>query len=456
MTSNSHLTTVIPASDATREFSGPVFWIAVVLLFVVVHSPHEVMLSVVDRVTVALRGSEIMDSSLRALSGKYASSNGQQLSTLILESIALPAKKLAFMFAVVVLLIPMVRGIKHVPDLWKWKLLRPRLAVAAKLFALLAVLVIPLKLRSLGDFYARLSLSPFDASFDVVYRRVFVPAVANLFGFSGSLFYLLFSLIGTVVLIVLILYWCERRGMQLPFVVMLSLMTSSAVMFNFEMPGYPDQFVMILALVLTSISMSPSGRLAVIVLSLAIHEASVFVILPLVILAFNKSEALRVVIILLLYGFLFLVSIGFDVSRVMDIHTRLDSTSVSSIDYFIRSPLLALAGVAVAYKLFWIVVVLGFVHMWKLGNHRIALSAMLVILVPFFLLPVAVDTSRFAGFGFIGVLMLLQPAIEMIPASGWVRKLAMVNIVLPSFYVGVNAGVIFQPGLYAAVYSWLC
>ncbi|HXG01565.1 MAG TPA: hypothetical protein VNL69_12285, partial [Bacteroidota bacterium] len=123
--------------------------------------------------------------------------------------------------------------------------------------------------------------------------------------------------------------------------------------------------------------------------------------------------------------------------------------------YIVRNPTAALVGIAVAYKLFWIVTATAAVRALKGGEPTVARTIIACTFVPLVVIPFAVDTSRFAGFGFLGLLSAVRYVVDQKVLAGRTLDLvAIINLLIPSVYVGLNSGVAMFPGLYSLLYCW--
>ncbi len=440
--------------DEGRKPRTSLFAVAVGVLFAIVATPLETSLAPFQILLDAVYESPDLTRLLAGISGKFASSPREDVVRLMLESFVLPVKKLGFVFSVATLLYFAFKNLKRAP--WLWLGWRERLRTAGQLSFLLACLVLPLKLRSLGDSYARLSLSPFDEPFGIFYRRLLMAGLANTVGLSGYVLYLLFSILLTVVLVYLVLSFFQKNGVRLSIQTLLSLFTSSFVLYGFEMPGYPDQLAMIFLLLMILLPESPYGRLSLVALSLATHETSMLMILPVAFVTFTKRERYGLIWLVAAYALLAVAGLRFDVVRLFTTHAYFDVTGNSAWDYLITHPLLAMAGILVAFKLFWIVGCVAAIKAWRNAERSVAWSILTPMLLPLVIIPFAVDTSRFAGFGFLGLLVALQYVVEReVLKPKALNTIAIVNLILPSVYVGLNSGVQMFPGLYHVVYGWL-
>lgn len=429
-----------------------IFWIAVVALFAVATISLETALLPFAAMLDKIRSSPEINSYLQAVSGKFASLDREGMLRLVTVSVIIPIKKIVFLLSVATLLFWPLKSLRRAP----WLLLggRARLWIATKAFCFMALLVFPLRLRSLGDSYAHMSISPFDEPFGVLYRRLLMPAIANIFGLSGYVFFLALSLIIAFVLLYILLVWLEKSDVKVNQIFLVSLLTCSFFIYAFEMPGYPDQLAMIFLILIVLLPLSELGKLSLAALALATHEASVLMLFPVVLFTFSQKEQQRFFLLILLYGLLALAGAGFDIRSLVNIHSSVGAAK--PLTYFIENPLLLFAGVFIGYKLFWIAIGIAVVKTWNIGDRRLSLFILVALFTPLIILPFAVDTSRLAGLGFFGMLLAVKFLMErniINPAVAVAFSIA--NLLIPSFYVGLNSGIVFQPGLYRLVWWWM-
>lgn len=198
------------------------------------------------------------------------------------------------------------------------------------------------------------------------------------------------------------------------------------------------------------------GRSRFAALSLATHEASILMILPAALLMFPKRERNGVLLLSAAYCLAVIAGQRFDVASLFSSHLYFDATGISAWEYLAAQPLLAALGVLVAFKLFWLVGMLAAIGAWRNAERPVATTILALMLLPLMLVPFAVDTSRFAGFGFFGLLVAVRYAIEHeVLKPKTFMALSVVNLLIPSVYIGVNSGVMLFPGLYRVVYWWM-
>lgn len=432
-------------------------WLAAATLFIVLHSPHEVVVTALSTILEWTRQTESVHNILSAVSGKYARSEMEGLIALGENALIVPAKKIGFILSVGILLLPIMASVRKASWIWERAALRRRLTDAAILFFALAILIVPRFLQGFGDEYATMSLSPFTERYGIFYRRFLMPSLAHLVGAYGYALYFFFSLLLTFCLVFVVRVWLEKYHVEHAILFSLSLMTSSVVVFNFQLPGYPEQIVFILLLLCSIVPMNAQARVAACALAFGTHEAAAFVVLPAALLLFPKSERRNVLFVLALYliaAFIGHFITGFQfIERIVS-----DDTWNKPRQFFGENPFHALQGIFFGYKLFWIVVIAA--SWFALTNRmfRDGFVMLALVLIPMALIPIASDTSRLAGFGFFGVLMtLLVVESHQLLSKRQLQFLAIANLILPSCYVDLHSGEGMQllAGAYRVVYMTL-
>jgi hypothetical protein len=432
-------------------------WTAIVVLFVLVSTPLDVLLILSGWILNAMQSSAGLVQLLSEEWKQYLFSDRQKLLAQITTFIIVPSKTIAFIAAVVTLGYPIFAGVRDARWIRESAGLKNRAAFALKIMVLLALLVIPLGLQSLGGHYGRMSLSPFELNFGMFYRRMMMPGMAHLVGMTGYLFYWVFSLCCTYALIFSVLLWLESRNVHLSLFMGVSLMTGSFVIYNFQMPGYPDQLVFIMVLVVAAIPAGKHARLGTVALALATHEASILVLLPVVALLFPESERKSAFLVIGMYVFIALAGIGFDLPNLLEAHAVTETGADSTLKHVVDHPGLGLLGVLFSLKLLWLLIGLGVGVAIRAREARLAWKALCMIAAPAVLMPVTLDTSRFMGYGLMGLLLLVQfLSVQGLLERPLVKGIFWLNIAVPSFYVGLNVGIVCAPGVYRLIYGWLC
>jgi hypothetical protein len=299
----------------------------------------------------------------------------------------------------------------------------------------------------LGESYAEISLAPFGQASWGLHRRLLVPAMAFFVHLDGKL-YLVFQLGLVFALLTLLRAFLRRQGCTPDLVSLVSLATSAFVFHNFQFPGYPDVFVLILALLMVSVRLPPLGHATLVVLGLLSHEALACAVLGPLVLWLPRRTWPLVAAPFFLYGLFWAIDFGFDVGHGW--HVQVDYEQHSGPELLLARPGTVLFGMLVANKLLWGVVAVHLVTALRrrgAAAWRIVLPVVagLALCVPSY------DTSRMAGMGCLSLILAYAacwPALQ----RGFGRFLVVANLLLPSVYVSpfveVPLGVVWGPGLY--------
>jgi hypothetical protein len=448
---------LLPVLFSSTEERSPVpswlTWLSATLLFVILHSPHEVVVTTLGAILEWSQQTEVVHNMLSAVSGKYARSEMTDLIILGENALIVPAKKLFMIVCVCILLVPIISFTRKASWIWERAALRRRLADAGILFFVLALLMVPRFLQGFGDEYATMSLSPFTQGYGIFYRRFLMPSLAHVVGVYGYGWYFFFSLFLTFCLIVAVRLWLEQHRIEHSILFSLSLMTSSFVMFNFQLPGYPEQIAFILLLVCSIVPMNAHARVAAFALALSAHEIAALVFLPAAWFFFPRQERYPLLIVVALYfGAAFVGHALTDFQFIGKIIS--ENTWTKPRQYFLDNSLTALTGAFFGYKLFWLVVVAALAVALRKNMVHVAIALLVIVTAPLALIAIASDASRIAGFGFFALLI----ALAVVTAHAAIHKrhlttLAIANLILPSGYVDLHSGAGIQilPGAYNLV-----
>lgn len=366
---------------------------------------------------------------------------------------AVRIKRIVFLISLIIIAYPVTRSLKRAGFLWDSQKCRRRFIYSGIIFLFLSLFELPINLRSAGAHYASMSLSPFEATTGWYYRRLLAPAIAHFLGFQGHFLFYLFSLALNFVLIFFVIAYIESEAVPLNIVHLLSITTSSFVILNFHIQGFSDPLMFILFLISVTAVHDYESRLALIALALVTHEASAFVLLPLILFFFPRRKLYSYLIVLALYFALLLLSFKLNVKELISLQIVLDNKI--GVGWLLEYPIRALGGWFVAYKLLWCIVIFA---LWKMVKAfdltRVLLISCLVLVSPLALIFLCVDVSRFVGFGFLGLLM----SYTFLLRSGYgnnkfIRYIMLANIIVPSLYVGSNNGFRTVPGLYEWLYE---
>jgi hypothetical protein len=448
---------LLPVLISSTEERSPVpswlTWLSATLLFVILHSPHEVVVTTLGTILEWSRQTEFVHNFLSAVSGKYARSEMTDLIILGENALIVPAKKFFMIVGLCILLVPIISFTRKVSWIWEGAALRRRLADAGILFFVLALLMVPRFLQGFGDEYATMSLSPFTEGYGIFYRRFLMPSLAHVVGVYGYGWYFFFSLFLTFCLIVAVRLWLEHNRIEHSILFSLSLMTSSFVMFNFQLPGYPEQIAFILLLVCSIVPMNAHARVGAFALALSAHEVAALVFIPAAWFFFPRQERYRLLIVVALYfGAAFVGHALTDFQFIGKIIS--ENTWTKPRQYFLDNSLTALTGAFFGYKLFWLVVVAALVVALRKNMVQVAIALLVIVTAPLVLIAIASDASRIAGFGFFALLIALVVLTAQSPMNKrYLMTLVIANLILPSGYVDLHSGAGIQilPGAYNLV-----
>ena len=328
------------------------------------------------------------------------------------------------------------------------------LLLSVVVITILGVLVIPSGNVSMGDGYAARSLRPFEQSSDWYHKRLLMPAIAYFLFLRGDVPYLVFGFLITVVFVAMLRSWLETEA-PVSFLGLLSLCTSSFVIYQLQAPGYPDILVFCFLLGVMFATLSQGSKLVLLVLALLTHEASLFIGLPLAWRYLDRRHRLSYIAVVGLYGLLWLAASRFRLAAILGSH---DVEGLSGIEWVLQNPWLEIAGIFFAFKALWLLPVVAIGVSLKRGSSSDVVFIMLCIAAMLVLTTVGVDCSRMAGYAFPAILIALR-AILSSPRSPWTGRalagLFALNLLIPSCSVGLNVGVGTRPGLYGTFWRFI-
>jgi len=279
-----------------------------------------------------------------------------------------------------------------------------------------------------------------------------MPALGHILFFRGDWLYFIFGLLTTVCFLAALQMWLARHS-PLPFWQFLSLCTCSFVIYQFEFPGYPDILAFLFFLLVISDQFTQRSKVAALTLALVTHEASMFVGIVLAWRYLKRRYLVSYMLLLGFYGFVWLTAFGFSVDKLLSSH-NLDG--LSGIQWLFKNPRAEALGIFVAFKGVWLLIILAvLLDIWQRQWER-GLFVSLVCSMGVGLTFLAVDTSRMVGWAFPGALVSLEAIRERLAPRTTSRVLSAVfcvNLVVPSFYVGLKVGGVVQRGIYSWVHQ---
>jgi hypothetical protein len=455
------------------------FWVVVFNAFVMANLPTA-------RISAA--GFSVLEVLPDTLSKKLLplSADMQRASQQITEHVFVPLKELLFLLSLLAIAYPIIRCVSKSRGFWRRLGIKRTVLPALTLFAALSFLVFPYSyprglhshpsgLAGNGQIFGQMSVAPFQENNPMFYKRLLKPAIAHFIHLDGYLRYYFFSLVCTYILILLTVVFSEtrllpatsgERHLQTPnptarWLIYLSLMTSSFLLTDFQWPGYSDHLSFILVLLMAIIPITSQARLATLALCLLNHDGIALALVPVILCCFPKPERVTALLgVGLFYG---IVAAGFGFS----IHTGLQghhsvTASGSVWEAVLQDPGFFLASLFFTYKLLWIVPAIA-VAMLLNQKDKATLTAIVgITFFPVLLTLLAWDTTRVAGFGWLGLLIALGILMQE-----WRRRpkvyhyalLALIsaNLVFPSYNVVLGFKDTFSkypyPGFYMLIDS---
>ena len=445
-----------------------IFWLSVLTIYLVANAPKNRIIIVVNHL---LKYWQNPDQYLPEMVKKF---NVNNWIDLIVRIGIIPLKGLLFFVAMGLVFLPIFRAIRREKLFGINKNVFRRLMVSLVIFITLAILVFPyrypLGTGGMGIEYAIHSSDPFGENAGWYYRRILMLAVAHFIQMDGPILYYLFSLICTYMLIFMSLSFIESKifslsdrdlydpvnqklsivNYKIRFICYLSLATSSFIILNFQTPGYTEQLFFILLLIAASIPMTRQERLSILALSLATHEVSIFVFIPIIFICFPRREIGKCLAVIALYIVIWLAENGFNLAKAVSLQSQVEGHS--GLYYWVKNPILGLGGLFFAYKLILPIVLYLLWRLWQDGEKKLVMAIVTIILVPAVTSIPSVDTSRMMGMGFLGVLICFSILINEWKGlkinKNIVLAIASVNIIFPSYNVLLYIGFQCYSGLY--------
>jgi hypothetical protein len=320
-------------------------------------------------------------------------------------------------------------------------------------FLVLSLFFLPTTLYSMANEYADTTLTLFQKIQPINGEtRFLLPALAHILFFRGPVFYHIFALICTLLLVYCLLLWFARNNISLPFWELISLGTINFVAYQFFNPGFPDVLAHIFTLLALTLPIKEKGWLILFAFAMATHEASVFVWTVLTLFLLSRRAWVKFGMVLGMYIFLRFASSGFDASATFAPNMV---SGLTSLQWVVAHPDLELAGIFFAFKAGWAIIVMAMIgwvrnRRWKDFLFSICLIAAAVVMTL-----EGIDTARLAGWAFPVLLFSWKFLAEDENAihQKVFRFFKVINLLVPTYTVGLNIFLI-PAGLYKTVAGW--
>ena len=370
------------------------------------------------------------------------------------KTIAPVLKAVVFFVAFVALVIPIAKDSWSIWRKSSWRDILIPLAVALGVMVVSMALTFQRGPLALGVDYSLRSASPFTQISDWQNTRLLMPALSYFLLLRGTWPFYAFFLALTFLFIAMLYSW-TRAHAPLSLWEFLSLCTASFVVYQFQIPGYPDILVFIFFLLVMRSDFSPAAKLSALLLALIAYEASFIIGLILAWKYLPRKEQIAYLLGIGIYGLVWLGVWNLDVAAILSSH---NVEGMSGLQWVLQHPTLEFFGVLAAFKALWVVM------LWAASSavplKRSEAAFILLIIGGGILMTIsAVDTSRLMGYAFPALLSSLA-LLTNPPASGTTGRRVLsllfgVNLLIPSVYVGLNSGPRTFRGLYGRLYRWL-
>ena len=331
------------------------------------------------------------------------------------------------------------------------------IAVGFSLITMLIIsaLIYPSMIRSMGMRYGLASLDPFSQPTNFYNKRLFMPVLAHVLFFRGKILFMGLSYIVLGALLTLLWIWW-RSHTSLHFWQFLSLCTSSFIVMQYQgYAGYPDILVFVFIMLLILADWSQESRFSLLILCILTHESSAVPATVLAIFFLQKRFFLAYLAALGLYAFIWLMFYGFDPYAVLSSHNVYGKSGPLWVFHY---PLREISGIAVSFKLLWIFILWASAIAWMKRIYRPLVLIGGCVSAAVFMTFLGVDTSRLCGYAFPALLFSLSLLEKNVLIQNSSKKILVnlvffFNLLIPSYYIGLNSEAINKPGgVYSDIY----
>jgi len=319
---------------------------------------------------------------------------------------------------------------------------------------IISALICPSMIRSMGMRYGLASLDPFSQMTNFYNKRLLMPVLSHVLFLKGKIPFMIFSYVVLGALLTLLWIWW-RSHTSLHFWQFLSLCTSSFVVTQYQgYAGYPDILVFVFVMLLILADWSQESRFSLLILCVLTHESSAVPATVLAIFFLQKRFFIAYLAALGLYAFIWLTFYGFDPYAVLNSHNVYDKPGPV---WLFHHPLREISGVAVSFKLLWIFILWAGAVAWMKRSYRPLLFIGGCSSAAIFMTFLGVDTSRLCGYAFPALLFSLSLLEKNVLIQNSSKKMLVnlvffFNLLIPSYYIGLNSEAFIKPGIYSDIY----
>lgn len=344
-----------------------------------------------------------------------------------------PFKISAYFICIAIIAYPFMREVKKYS---RFKL--KDIGIAFGVWLLLFAAFFNLMPLSMGYGYAEMSVHPFDIQTGWYYKRLLMPALAYITGFRNITPYFVFSQMLSLLLILFtynyLKHTLQHLSTTLRILALVSVCSLEFIGFLFFYPGYADHLLCIILLCAYCFHFSERSLVGLFVLGLCTHELSLFVFMPLILLELKGKTRIVASAIGVLYVLIYALSFNFNFDKLFAVHAVENKPALL---WVIENPLLVLFGIAISFKLLWIVVIKGMMSApAKQGQLILALIISSIILCL-----LGVDTSRMMAFCFPALLLALPVFYQKVKPV-FANAVMVINLLIPYFSVSIPSGIL--------------
>jgi hypothetical protein len=395
------------------------------------------------------------DSILRVLAGHHLMYGADSSAAVNAEKTArffiIPLKSLLFFVCGTALLFPLGRYLyRKIRGTLTGEQVRRTIISMIGLLVLISVFF----LYGYGRSYARLSTDPFNQDPGQTYRRLLLPGMANVYHLDGFLFTFLIWFLIFVTALTIRLY-LSRKDIDLSIFQEVSLLSVGVTASAYELPGQPEFFVFLLALI-ALLMFEDDGKftwkqLAALSLALITHEAAAVIIFaPMIVFLFGRRSWLPCGLLLAVYAATIAANFSFHFGAPVALQTTVSGHSAAY--YFRAAPYRVPLGGLSSFKFLWVFFFFALVCLVR-TNLRLVCFMVAGVLIATAATYSAVDYSRVVGFATLPILFATEEAEKRLSRKVFNGILAL-NLIAPSVLFGAE-GLSPCKGLYLLVYMHL-
>ncbi len=376
-----------------------------------------------------------------------------QTNAITISTIISPARGILLLYSLAVLTSPIIRNIQLPENIGKVQFKGQHVLQVLLVFIGLCFIFSPGEIGGLAAEYSNTSLVMFTKTSTVSFhQRFLLPALANILFFRGKLFFLIFTFGCSLALVFILRYWFVANKISISLWQFLSLGSISFVYFQIQTPGYPDVLVGIFILLAFTFNLDTRAKLSLFVLSLASHEASLFVWFPFAFLLLERKGVTQFLMIGGVYISLLFAANG-GISYLLAIR---QVGETSNLLWVAGHPEREFLGIFMGLRGLWGIVFGAIIYLCARKRFMEVVQILAILSAGVLMTFLGVDTSRLFGWTFMAVLISWK--ILEYAEGGWKKIInfaLIINILIPPVNVLLISNPSISPGLYQYIFNFL-